>query len=161
MSENYPSREHAELERQALQYGARIQNQHHHWARRNFVEREGRACADEIVNLLLGGAASEVRERNVAAVQRCLMKHYGEFIPLTGMLEELGELAHATLKKFQGIRGTSEEHREAQLDAVGDLQVYGMDFCSRTGMQWLGVLVEVWRKVSKRDWRRDPQRGGE
>lgn len=41
-----------------------------------------------------------------------------------GVVEELGELAHAHLKEQQGIRGTAEEHQAAAKDAIGDLTVY-------------------------------------
>lgn len=54
--------------------------------------------------------------------------------PFKGMVEELGELAHALLKKEQGIRGTPEEHDVAAKDAVGDLLVYTADFCERRRM---------------------------
>jgi NTP pyrophosphatase (non-canonical NTP hydrolase) len=43
---------------------------------------------------------------------------------LLGVVEELGELAHAHLKSKQGIRGTQSEHDEAAKDAIGDLVVY-------------------------------------
>lgn len=43
---------------------------------------------------------------------------------LLGVVEELGELAHAHLKSKQGIRGTKAEHDEAAKDAIGDLVVY-------------------------------------
>lgn len=43
---------------------------------------------------------------------------------LLGVVEELGELAHAHLKSKQGIRGTKAEHNEAAKDAIGDLVVY-------------------------------------
>lgn len=43
---------------------------------------------------------------------------------IIGCIEELGELAHAHLKKKQGIRGTTEQHDEAAQDAIGDIVVY-------------------------------------
>ena len=47
--------------------------------------------------------------------------------PAIGVVEELGELAHAVLKKRQGIRGTTEEHDAAARDAVGDIAIYLLD----------------------------------
>lgn len=43
---------------------------------------------------------------------------------LVGVVEELGELAHAHLKAAQGIRGTNEEHEKNARDAVGDCTIY-------------------------------------
>lgn len=41
-----------------------------------------------------------------------------------GIIEELGELAHANLKAKQNIRGNKEEHEAAARDAIGDMTVY-------------------------------------
>ena len=45
---------------------------------------------------------------------------------LFGVIEELGELAHAHLKQSQGIRG--EEHEAEAQDAIGDLTIYLLGF---------------------------------
>lgn len=39
-----------------------------------------------------------------------------------GVIEEMGELAHAHLKALQKIRG--EEHEKEMLDAIGDMTIY-------------------------------------
>ena len=65
------------------------------------------------------------------------LKNFGEhpsWHPLMGIMEELGELAHAFLKREQGIRGTREEHDAAIKDAIGDVMIYLMDFCSCEGV---------------------------
>lgn len=41
-----------------------------------------------------------------------------------GLIEEVGELAHADLKERQSIRGTPEEHQANAKDAIGDATVY-------------------------------------
>ncbi len=41
-----------------------------------------------------------------------------------GVVEELGELAHAHLKRSQGIRGTAAEHEAAAKDAVADALLF-------------------------------------
>ena len=41
--------------------------------------------------------------------------------PLLGMVEEIGELSHAYLKRKQGIRGTKKEHEAAIKDSLADL----------------------------------------
>jgi NTP pyrophosphatase (non-canonical NTP hydrolase) len=81
--------------------------------------------------------------------------------PLLGLVEEVGELAHAVLKARQGIRGTPQEHYDAMVDAVGDIVVYLADFCERNAID-LGLAVETtWMKVRQRDWKADPAKGGE
>ena len=41
-----------------------------------------------------------------------------------GVIEEIGELAHAELKIQQGIRGSKEDHIEEIKDALGDICIY-------------------------------------
>lgn len=79
--------------------------------------------------------------------------------PFKGMVEELGELAHALLKKEQGIRGTAEEHDAAAKDAVGDLIIYTADFCERRGWKLQEIVKTVWDVVKGRDWTKNKQDG--
>lgn len=64
--------------------------------------------------------------------------------PLVGIIEEIGEFAHAYLKKFQGIRGTAEDHDIAMRDAVGDIAIYLMDFCTRVNLDYKEILFTTW-----------------
>ena len=80
--------------------------------------------------------------------------------PLLGVGEELGELMHAHLKTVQGIRGSRMEHHRAKVDAVADIVIYLADYCSAEGIDLADAVDETWSKVRKRDWRKDPQRGG-
>lgn len=50
--------------------------------------------------------------------------------PQLGMIEEIGELAHAHLKQLQGIRGTPEEHYASKVDAIADTMIFLADFCT-------------------------------
>jgi NTP pyrophosphatase (non-canonical NTP hydrolase) len=81
--------------------------------------------------------------------------------PLLGIVEEVGELAHAHLKEEQGIRGTPEEHRIAAHDALGDIFIYMMSYANVRGWDLEHIIARTWAKVSKRDWVADPLRGGE
>lgn len=45
-------------------------------------------------------------------------------VSILGCIEEVGELAHAHLKREQGIRGSQAEHDAAAKDAIGDIVVY-------------------------------------
>lgn len=91
-------------------------------------------------------------------------KNFGErpaWHPLLGLVEEIGELAHAYLKREQGIRGTRAEHNEAIRDAIGDIVIYLCDFCSREHIDLQDAVTETWGRVSRRDWKTDPVSGGE
>lgn len=79
--------------------------------------------------------------------------------PFMGMVEELGELSHALLKKEQGIRGTVEEHDEAIVDALADIAIYMADFANRNDINLQNVIERVWNKVSQRDWINFPKNG--
>lgn len=57
--------------------------------------------------------------------------------PLLGMIEELGELAHAHLKGLQGIRHTPEEILAMKKDACADFMIFLADYftCRNRSMQ--------------------------
>lgn len=80
---------------------------------------------------------------------------------LFGVVEEVGELAHANLKSKQGIRGTPEEHIAAEKDAVGDILIYLAGYCSYREWDMIAILEETAEQVTKRDWIADPSSGGE
>jgi NTP pyrophosphatase (non-canonical NTP hydrolase) len=82
-------------------------------------------------------------------------KHFA----MLGLLEEVGELAHALLKMEQGIRGTKEEHMAAAEDAVGDITVYLSSVCSHYGIDFQGAVDKTWPEVQKRDWIKYPKDG--
>jgi len=75
-----------------------------------------------------------------------------------GIVEEVGELAHALLKQIQGIR-QGEDLREKERDAVGDIMIYLLDFCARRGYSAEEVLNETWELVKKRNWKENPENG--
>lgn len=52
-----------------------------------------------------------------------------------GVIEELGELAHAHLKQDQQIRGDATKHEADARDAIGDLSVYLMGVMSLYGVR--------------------------
>lgn len=90
-------------------------------------------------------------------------KNFGENPPLwkfLGVVEEVGELAHAELKMLQGIR-TDEDHEAKGKDAVGDILVYLVDYCSRRGWSMQDIIEQVWGRVKQRDWKKDPVKGGD
>lgn len=78
------------------------------------------------------------------------------YFPLLGLMEELGELAHAHLKAEQGIRGTKDELTEKAKDAIGDVIVFLADYCSANEYDLQEIIEEVWGRVKKRDWKEHP-----
>lgn len=72
--------------------------------------------------------------------------------PLMGVVEEVGELAHAYLKATQNIRGSAASHREAMIDAVGDQMVFLVNFCSHLGIDASEALRTTWTQVKARNW---------
>lgn len=55
---------------------------------------------------------------------------------------------------------TLEERRAARADAIGDIEIYLADFCRSNDLKLAEIVATTWQKVSKRDWRVDPQAGG-
>lgn len=78
---------------------------------------------------------------------------------LFGVTEELGELAHAHLKYIQGIRGEPEQLIAEAKDAVGDILIFMMDYCTARGWDMEDVLMETWDTVKTRDWKKFPKNG--
>lgn len=79
---------------------------------------------------------------------------------LLGLQEEVGKLAHAYLKREQGVRGTELEHREKMIDAVADIFIFLVDFCNLEKFDLDWAIREVWSSVvSKRDWKANPTTG--
>lgn len=79
--------------------------------------------------------------------------------PLLGMLEELGELSHAHLKKEQGIRGDAEKHIADQKDALGDILIFMLHYCNLHEFDLQTILDETWTKVKERDWTKNSHNG--
>lgn len=80
--------------------------------------------------------------------------------PLLGLVEELGELAHARLKHEQAIRGYDiEKSRHEIEDAIGDIQVFLAGFCNTNGYDLDDIVERVWSEVRTRDWVAYPETG--
>lgn len=78
--------------------------------------------------------------------------------PLLGLMEELGEIAHAFLKRRDGIR-LSEDHLAKMRDGAGDLVIFLAGFATTMGFDLEGAVAETWAKVKRRDWRKCPKDG--
>lgn len=65
-----------------------------------------------------------------------------------GVIEELGELAHAHLKEDQAIRGTAKEHQAAAKDAIGDISVYLLGVMNRWSLLPFGTAPKPGEQFS-------------
>lgn len=80
---------------------------------------------------------------------------------LLGVGEEVGELNHAHLKRVQGIRGPADQHHADARDAIGDTIIFLAGYCHHAGYDLQAAVEEAWARAGARDWRADPERGGE
>ena len=84
---------------------------------------------------------------------------------LLGVGEEFGELCHFVLKEMQGIReavdsvGKKVSTEAHQMDAVGDITIFLINFCNKRGWSFDRILADVWAEVSARDFVKYPKNG--
>jgi NTP pyrophosphatase (non-canonical NTP hydrolase) len=81
---------------------------------------------------------------------------------LLGIIEEVGELAHAHLKHQQGIRSSSDRmvSNIKKVDALGDIFIYMMSYCNTNGLDLEACIKVAWDEVKNRDWQANPITGG-
>lgn len=75
---------------------------------------------------------------------------------LLGVVEEVGEFAHAVLKRKQGIRTVNDN---AVRDAIGDIFIYLMSYCNTNNLSLAECIEDAWLQVSERDWVAYPKTG--
>lgn len=78
---------------------------------------------------------------------------------LLGVVEEVGEMAHAHLKKKQEIRGDGRLHQMEIIDAIGDVIVYLTHYSILMGINLEEAIDTTWRTVRERDWVKYPGNG--
>lgn len=80
-----------------------------------------------------------------------------------GVCEEAGELAHAVLKRSQGIRGFDDDakFKEYARDAAGDVMVFLGQLLTALRSDMETVYLVTGRQVLARDWKKDPGKAGE
>lgn len=94
--------------------------------------------------------------------------------PLLGLVEEVSELADTTLPSLQSaigrlshhhlkmeqeIRGSFAEHFQAKKDAVGDIFIFLVHYCTLNGFHITEALMETWAVVRERNWKENPLTG--
>jgi NTP pyrophosphatase (non-canonical NTP hydrolase) len=82
------------------------------------------------------------------------------WMPVMGIQEECGELAHAFLKRAQGIRGTDEQHLADIRDALADIIIFACDAATAHGIDLEQALSDTWAMVKQRDFIKDVADGG-
>jgi NTP pyrophosphatase (non-canonical NTP hydrolase) len=80
--------------------------------------------------------------------------HMHQFL---GVVEEVGELSHAVLKREQGIRGFKSDQQIQ--DAIGDITIFLMNYASAMGFNFATILANVSEEVMDRDWISFPMNG--
>ncbi len=78
------------------------------------------------------------------------------WFPLLGIMEEVGELSHAHLKKAEGVRDIEPD---AFIDAVGDVVIFLCDYCNRNNIDMEAAVTHTWKHVKQRDWQKYPKTG--
>lgn len=79
---------------------------------------------------------------------------------LIGVMEELGELAHAYHKQKFGIRGFEKGVVSGEeLDAVGDIVAFLVGYCDKRGINMQDAVEYAWAQVKNRDWKKNPNNG--
>lgn len=98
----------------------------------------------------------QVQAVAVGYSKRNFGEHYGTgYRNLIGVMEELGELAHAHLKGEQGIRHTPEEIAEKKKDAVGDIVIFLCNYCDSQGMHMSDCVEHAWEQIKARDFKKN------
>jgi NTP pyrophosphatase (non-canonical NTP hydrolase) len=82
--------------------------------------------------------------------------------PLLGIMEEVGELAHAHLKNEQNVRKAADPivANAMKADALGDIFIYMMSYCNQNDLDLETCVGEAWTQVKARDWLANPETGG-
>ncbi len=98
-------------------------------------------------------------QRRMAAFQVGNKLAGGPELMALGVMEELGEFAHALLKHRQGIRGYDDPARFAAdaRDAIGDCLIYLTQLTDALGWDLQEIIEETVTHVTKRDWVAHPE----
>lgn len=87
--------------------------------------------------------------------------HRDDTPTMTAILHLVGLLAHHHLKGEQNIRGGTETHQLAVRDACGLVLEYCEHVCLMLDTNVVDVVRGTWDRVSKRDWKKNPDKAHE
>ena len=119
---------------------ARLQVEQKAWADKNFP---GHVSHQPLLGVV--EESGELADAMLEKLESVLVGH-------AQLQSIVGRLAHAHLKREQGIRGTPQELNDKLKDAVGDIVVFLANYCSTMGFDMQQIVEETWAEVSKRDW---------
>ena len=67
---------------------------------------------------------------------------------LIGVVEEVGELAHANLKSRQVGENLEADER----DAIGDIIIFLIGYCNKRNFSVMDIIRQTWDEVKQRDY---------
>ena len=76
------------------------------------------------------------------------------------LVEEVGEICRALVKRHQGIRGTWDEWTDKIRDELGDAFISLVNTAEMAGFDLMTLAVLRWHTISQRDFVADPQGNG-
>jgi NTP pyrophosphatase (non-canonical NTP hydrolase) len=82
-----------------------------------------------------------------------------QLVPFLHITRQLGLIAHHHAKEKAGIRGSSDFHIAKAKDAIGDITLFMLDYCTLRGWSLETIIKETWEEVKQRDWIEDPYMG--
>jgi NTP pyrophosphatase (non-canonical NTP hydrolase) len=115
------------------------------------IESKEEAPREETTLVILQREHREWSDRNFG--------HQPRYHSLLGVVEELGELAHAHLKAEQGIRAGAELYKVKAKDAIGDIVIFLAGYCSANGFDLEDAVRETWEDAKERAWKANPDNG--
>ena len=137
-----------------------LQRDHAEWAHRNFGHHTECPEMDLIETALKNRMTTDCEAALIATrTVRQLLAQGRRLHSFLGVVEEVGELAHANLKDIQGIRGDPDEHIARKRDAVADTLIFLLDYCTKEGFDLELLIAQTWPKVKARDWKQYPLTG--
>jgi NTP pyrophosphatase (non-canonical NTP hydrolase) len=91
----------------------------------------------------------------------CEQFHNSLEIQLLQLVEEVGEIARAVVKRAQSIRGNYEEWTEKIREELGDAFISLLNVADIAGFDLATVAAQRWHeKIKTRDFAADPQQHG-
>jgi NTP pyrophosphatase (non-canonical NTP hydrolase) len=112
------------------------------------------ALAEGVDEVLEGGYPSQTAVADWIA--RNFPGDTGIHCRTLGLVEEVGELCRALVKREQGIRGTTEEWDLEIRKELGDCFIKLLDVAEQTGFDLATVATLRWMDVRQRDWIKNP-----
>lgn len=129
-----------------------IANEVARWQSYNFEQSGGSAAFKGLVEEF-GELVEKLAEDNIGEYLAPQ-----EMATLLRVQAALGRIAHSNLKAEQNIR-EDQSHRASEIDAIGDMLIYLIDYCNQRDIDIAAALCDTWSSVRERDWIKFPING--